>query len=441
MAFATALKQWFKQTPLFNSSLFRYRLAPVADRLLYELKRRQGRRPLGLTVVGDVRPLAEARGWPVTVVRPSAVQIRRPSRTIAEDTLDIIRNGNRRVQTTHETRLRWNKARARARGEMYYSHLYAHTRYPVLETFTCSIPQALVAGRTGLVVTPQLEVLAQSSFDPARGVLQPIIRERPAAQQALPGRYVSLISQVWTTNYSHWLIDSLVRLAMIDPAQADYKVILPHGALPFMRESLTLLGIGPERQVELPARQGQLVVEELLLCVAQQRATVSHADYVTAIRDRLLQAATGRTRHPAPWRRIYISRASSARKVVNEAELLPVLQAYGFEVVRCEELTMSEQIRLFSEATAVVGAHGAGMINPIFANPGAIVLELYNRLRWNHCICRVQNLMGHQHWHLFGEDVGGNWDTYVEPSRLRKVLRYALEGDDLPDTFLYDEPF
>jgi capsular polysaccharide biosynthesis protein len=431
------LKRWFKSTPLFHSNLYRYRIAPLAGRALYELRRRR-ERALPLTVAEDVRPLAEARGWPLARVRPPTVQAREPSRALAEDLRDMIRNGNRRVRDTHETRLRWS--RPRERGEMYYSHLYGSTRYPVRETFTCEVPGAVVCSPTGLVVTPQLEVLAQSSFDQAGGVTQPIVRRPPADDRPLPGLFVSLISQSWTTNYSHWLIDSLVRLAMLDPSREDYRVILPFGAKPFHRESLRLLGIGDERMVEPRERGGQISVERLLLCAAQQRSTVPHAAYLGAIRDRLLLAVTGAARHPAPWRRIYISRAGSTRRVRNEEALLPVLD-YGFELVRCEELTMAEQVRLFSEATAVAGAHGAGMINPVFCNPGATVIEIYNRQRWNHCICRVNLLMGNVHWHVFGENAGGNWETHLEPAKLRKVLRYALEGEELPDVMLHDEPY
>jgi capsular polysaccharide biosynthesis protein len=439
MALNSHLKQWFRRTSLFHSPIYRYRLAPIAERLLYEVKRRVQPRVLPLTIVDDVRPLADSRQWPVTVVQPLTIQVRQPSRTVSEDLLDIVRNGNQRVFDSHETRKRWH--RPRARGEMYYSHLYSHTRYPVADTFVCNIPQALVTGPTGLVVTANLEVLSQSSFDAASGASQPIVRGLPNQRQVLPGSYVSLISQRWATNYSHWLIDSLVRLAMIDPSRDDFSVLIPHGIPAFARESLALLGVTSDRIVELPERNAQVAVEELLLCVAQQRSTVPHAQYLAHIRDRLMQAAAGYTAHPAPWRRIYISRAKSARSIVNEADLLPVLDAYGFEVVRCEALSMAQQIRLFSEAKIVVGAHGAGMINPIFCNPGSTVIEIYNRQRWNHCICRVHSLFGHQHWHIFGEDVGGNWDTFVAPSKLRKALRYAVEGNNLPDACLHDEPY
>lgn len=433
----TGLKEWFKTTGFFHSHFYRYLMFPVAERLLYTAKTRFGPRKSPLTRVSDVRALAAQRGWAVQAW-PGVIQEREASHTIAEDMLDMIRRGSRRVSKMHETML--HLPRARHRGEMYYSHLYSKTRYPVGETFTCAIPQAQIVSPTGAVLTAQGEVLTQSTFDSLAGANMPIVPVGAVRPPVLPGTYVSLIATMWTSNYSHWFMDSLVRLALLDPERTDYKVILPFAARPYHYDALRLLGIDADRIVTFQAKHQRIAVETLLLCVAAERGAVPNRHYLHTIRDQLVVAATGRTHHPNPTRRLYISRARSARKIVNEAVLYPVLHEYGFEVVFCEDLTLEEQIRLFSEATVVVGAHGAGMINPIFCNPGAVVIEIYNRQRWNHCICRVMNLMGHRHWHIFGEDVGGNWDTAVDPSRLRKALRYSI-ADAVSDATLYDEPY
>lgn len=433
----SCLKRWFLRSALFNSDLYRYYLSPLADAMRYWARYLRGPRPLPTRLVRDVRPLAAQRGWPLTVVRPATVQERMPSETISDELIDIIRNGRRRVRQSYTSRIHHTQRR----GEMYYSHLYSHTRYPIDETFICEIPQALVLSPTGFVVTAQLDLLRQACFTRLGGSNTPIVRTRPDRERALPGRYVSLLAQPWVGNYSHWFIDSLVRLAMLDPADTDYKVLIPAGALSFHRQSLNLLGITDDRIVEMPQRNGHVVVERLLLCSAQQRGTQPHADYLRHIRDRLVQAVIGAPRHPAPWRRVYISRANASRRIINEPELLPLLQEYGFEVVYTEKLTMAEEIQLFAESVVVAGAHGAGMINPIFCNPGAIVIELFNRQRWHHCIHRTNSLVGHHHWHLFGDTVGGRWDTAIDPARLRKLFEYALDKKSEPAPSLYDNPY
>src|SRR4051794_41876692 len=49
---------------------------------------------------------------------------------------------------------------------------------------------------------------------------------------------------------------------------------------------------------------------------------------------------------------------------------------YGFVQVKPEELPYSEQLRRFSEAEVVVGAHGSGLANAIFMARGTGLCEL-----------------------------------------------------------------
>lgn len=75
--------------------------------------------------------------------------------------------------------------------------------------------------------------------------------------------------------------------------------------------------------------------------------------------------------------RIYISRANAKyRKVVNEEEITGLLVQYGFRIVFTEELSVLEQIRLFKDAEAVMGIHGAGLSNMLFCARGTKIIEL-----------------------------------------------------------------
>lgn len=75
--------------------------------------------------------------------------------------------------------------------------------------------------------------------------------------------------------------------------------------------------------------------------------------------------------------RIYISRSDADnRRVVNEPELVNELEKRGFEAIELSTLSVSEQIDLFQEVNYVVGAHGAGFTNTIFADSTAI-FELF----------------------------------------------------------------
>jgi capsular polysaccharide biosynthesis protein len=78
---------------------------------------------------------------------------------------------------------------------------------------------------------------------------------------------------------------------------------------------------------------------------------------------------------------IYVPRRSEwSRNVNNERELLAAIkQAFAHEelvVYRHAELSARDTIQLFEQAKLIIGPHGAGLTNLIFAAPGTPVVEL-----------------------------------------------------------------
>ena len=66
---------------------------------------------------------------------------------------------------------------------------------------------------------------------------------------------------------------------------------------------------------------------------------------------------------------------------MNEDMLIPVLEGHGFEIIETEDMSVAEQVRLFSEAESIVAPHGAGQTNMLFASASCKNLELLEP-RW-----------------------------------------------------------
>ena len=62
------------------------------------------------------------------------------------------------------------------------------------------------------------------------------------------------------------------------------------------------------------------------------------------------------------------------RKIMNSDEL--VLALKGWETVALEKMTIREQMKTFAEATHIVAAHGAGLVNLLWCKPGTKVIEI-----------------------------------------------------------------
>jgi len=76
-----------------------------------------------------------------------------------------------------------------------------------------------------------------------------------------------------------------------------------------------------------------------------------------------------------PHRKIVVLRpGAKTRKITNSDELLLALK--GWETVALETMTIREQMKTFAEATHIVAAHGAGLINLLWCSPGTKVTEI-----------------------------------------------------------------
>ena len=185
-------------------------------------------------------------------------------------------------------------------------------------------------------------------------------------------------------NYYHFVVDYLANLYHLDRCEID-PALLP-----------LLIERAPGFQADLVAAFGYadqvhpwdgsptlFYVRELHL------PRKCFGDWGQNLRPGVYGWARARTAHLAPEpnrprsRRIHISRRNAlARRIANEAEIRPMLAERGFITICAEELSVSEQIRLFRNAEAVVAPHGAGATNLIYAEPGTQFVEIMPALGW-----------------------------------------------------------
>ena len=76
-----------------------------------------------------------------------------------------------------------------------------------------------------------------------------------------------------------------------------------------------------------------------------------------------------------PDRKIIALRpGAKTRRMINSDELLLALK--GWETVTLENMTIKEQFKTFAEATHILAAHGAGLINLLWCKPDTKVIEI-----------------------------------------------------------------
>ena len=141
---------------------------------------------------------------------------------------------------------------------------------------------------------------------------------------------------------------------------------------------------------------------QLYLPAGIHRQTFTHPGALEWLRGQLLSTAS------RPQRRIFLSRRDATRRrLLNEEAIINRLKPHGFEVIVPTTLSVAEQIDVFSQAEIVVGAHGSGFANMVFAPPQAKLVEIHSPHWVASSFDRLTWIMGQQYAEIIGFTQGG----------------------------------
>ena len=104
--------------------------------------------------------------------------------------------------------------------------------------------------------------------------------------------------------------------------------------------------------------------------------------------------------------------------------ILGALKSYGFVSVCLEDLSVTDQLRLFSESLVIVGPHGAGLSNLVACTPKAAVVELLPRPGSFSHYYAIADVLGLSHGHLLANYADSETDDFaISPDDLLRLLR------------------
>lgn len=198
-----------------------------------------------------------------------------------------------------------------------------------------------------------------------------------------------------SANHYHWLIDYLPRLLIAESFSEyeNWQIVVNADLAPAQLASMELLDIDPKRILRLHPTES-LRAHRVLIPSLLSHSTLCHPAVPVMLRKVFPPSTPVSKGH----KRILISRAdASTRRLTNETELQEALEPWGFECVRLGNMDFQAQIDLFAQAEIVVGAHGAGLSNLVFCNPGATVVEIAHFDRKVSSMKVLAMLMGLKH--------------------------------------------
>lgn len=254
-----------------------------------------------------------------------------------------------------------------------------------------------------------------------------------------------VIAQFWGQNYYHAMIEDLPRLAMVlDILESDHKAVIlsyPHSLMyPTSRSSLLnkLLGLGNDRKWVSYDDNTVYFIRNLIIPTAtrcghgQPRALRLIRDRIIANTPVVLKADLERfwLKNPevrAGEKATILVQKRTTRSLINHDDLVDALQSAFATCCTVIEFRgtepLEEYIVMHHQAKIIVGPHGAGLSNILFAPPTASLVEIHSKAgnhggkQINRCHQSTAKSLGIEYRMLIqesGESFGSNFMVDVQ---------------------------
>lgn len=242
-------------------------------------------------------------------------------------------------------------------------------------------------------------------------------------------RFCLAVFDSWSNGYFHWMCDVLPKLALLESTHSDCHILLPEDyTSAYISETLKHFDF---KGIERIPKKCYANVSDLYVCEKIAPSGNYNPQIMHMLRDKFLSKNINKEVNGNE--RIYISRSKvERRKILNEDQMIPLLEKYGFKVIHFEDYSLSQQIEIARNSKYLVGLHGAGLTNIMFMNSNSSVLELKaENDRTNHCYFSIASVMDINYFYLFckQEDItksiqDGN--VFINVKQLEEELDFML---------------
>ena len=229
-------------------------------------------------------------------------------------------------------------------------------------------------------------------------------------------------------NYYHWTVEGLLPLSILSQAfgpDQNLHIALPRSrfvnAVFDHRETLRAVGLDGYDITEIAV---DLIKVREAVWVESEVIQSMPALYLKAFQKKVSAIHAGSRLRKK--RRLLVARKGPTRMIHNLRQVSAFCFRHGFETVYLEGMSVVDQIVLFQNAEFIVGAHGAGLANLLYCDPGTKVIELMPSAELRPFFWLISEKLGLVHGMLFcggARGTGFQASVNVDVDKLEALYR------------------
>ena len=216
------------------------------------------------------------------------------------------------------------------------------------------------------------------------------------------------VLSIWGSNYYHFIteeIPNLIKLSLYDPSLP----IIINTNNKYIEEFLELLKFKIKNPI---IKNDPSVLYKIKECyITNISLSGKPSCHELLLAKNLLEENLFLTPESSSEIGIIIKRAEHERKIINHDEMVfylrtkyPTIEWIEFD--SSAKLSVTETIKLFNRAKIIIGPHGAGLTNMLFAKKGITIIEIMPYSDPNECYHHLTNMLEHKYNCIVLEDSG-----------------------------------
>lgn len=216
------------------------------------------------------------------------------------------------------------------------------------------------------------------------------------------------VLSIWGSNYYHFIteeIPNLIKLSLYDPSLP----IIINTNNKYIEELLDLLKFKIKNPIIKNDPSILYKIKECYMTNVSLSGKPSRHELLFT--KNLLEENLFLTPESSSEIGIIIKRAEHERKIINHDEMVlylrtkyPTIEWIEFD--SSAKLSVIETIKLFNRAKIIIGPHGAGLTNMLFAKKGITIIEIMPYSDPNECYHHLTNMLEHKYNCIVLEDSG-----------------------------------